>query len=303
MTLSKEKHRVYLLLDEHRETKVEATRTMPPGSSELSIEYVHTGGMKYSGRLSKIESLSQKGIQGCFRKTFVNGKSVITGSSVTLIKDAREENCNLKPYFNSIDFPINSSYVSYNFTGEDLMLSFGIKANLPNQPLISYVSQDKSTLVSMNIEKDGRVSATAGGRTVFSDSVTVHDSHFHEFTLSMSSVAPFKMELTVDKHKSSVNLPRSALVKGKRIYFGKGFIGCMMNIMVGSSKLLKTDFDKYGPSNKMKPLFGSCSLRELCVPNPCLHGGKCTQIVNSFKCDCTTAAGYKGSVCNKRKFF
>ena len=38
-----------------------------------------------------------------------------------------------------------------------------------------------------------------------------------------------------------------------------------------------------------------------CDPNPCEHGGVCSQDYRQFHCDCTNT-GYEGEVCHKSKY-
>ena len=39
-----------------------------------------------------------------------------------------------------------------------------------------------------------------------------------------------------------------------------------------------------------------------CDPNPCEHGGICSQKYNEFYCDCSVT-GYEGAVCHKCMLF
>lgn len=56
---------------------------------------------------------------------------------------------------------------------------------------------------------------------------------------------------------------------------------------------------KYGAS-KMISFMGKLCLSTRCDPNPCEHGGICSQDFNTFYCNCDLT-GYYGGVCHKCK--
>ena len=52
--------------------------------------------------------------------------------------------------------------------------------------------------------------------------------------------------------------------------------------------------------NMVKPeyiLIDACAMVDRCNPNPCEHGGLCTQTSREFSCDCRDT-GYTGAVCH-----
>ena len=52
--------------------------------------------------------------------------------------------------------------------------------------------------------------------------------------------------------------------------------------------------------NLVKPehiLIDACDIEDRCNPNPCEHGGVCTQTSLEFVCDCSDT-GYTGAVCH-----
>ena len=73
-----------------------------------------------------------------------------------------------------------------------------------------------------------------------------------------------------------------------------GFRGCMRNIEVGA---VPVDLELIPNSEKRMVTIGACKIKDRCTPNPCEHGGRCTQDWHNFFCDCDST-GYKGSVCH-----
>lgn len=47
-------------------------------------------------------------------------------------------------------------------------------------------------------------------------------------------------------------------------------------------------------------VFDSCQMTDRCNPNPCEHGGICSQSSYEFFCHCENT-GYAGAVCHSRK--
>ncbi|CAK1542832.1 unnamed protein product [Leptosia nina] len=77
----------------------------------------------------------------------------------------------------------------------------------------------------------------------------------------------------------------------------RGFVGCMRRIAVDGNYRLPTDWkpEEYCCPNEV--VFDACHMIDRCNPNPCEHGGTCTQSADEFTCDCT-GTGYAGAVCH-----
>ena len=305
---NEKEEKISIKVDNLKDVEFEATRTLAPKSVKLSIEYVQTGGMKFVEGVSSMESLSQRGISGCFRKTTYNGKSVIQGSQVTLV-NAKSGACQLKSFSNLIDFPLRNSYVSYNYTNGPMLVSFSFKTSQHSQLLFETESKALPDL-KLRIAEDGRLVSASGKTRLYSLVGGTQDGYWHDVEFSWSSTPPFKMMLKVDGNASSMDMPKGfpSTAAVEKIFFGKDFQGCMRSIEVSGKQLASLDFDLHGPSAKWKPTFGMCAQIEFCTPNPCLNGGKCKEVYGlkdyprgTFECDCTNT-GYSGSVCNKRKF-
>eukprot|EP00794_Sanderia_malayensis_P003730 gene3730-4252_t len=283
--------KVYIRIDKHKESEYITARTIPPYSADFGIEYVHLGGMKGLSMLSERESKSRRGLKACFRNSTINGKSLIEGKDVTLI-DAKKSQC-LAAYNSPIDFPVKESYFSYMYDQPSMNLQFGFKTNFANQPLISY---DGVFTVKLDISGKVILEFHTGDKTAVASGL--HNGFWHWVKITIPDVQK-SAKLEVNGQTSSISLS-AALRSGQRLQFGKDFAGCLKNLIVNSKKIASADlemFPKNLPSNQI-PVFGVCSLAENCVPNPCMHGGKCQQGIGSFKCDCTNT-GYQGAVCSQ----
>jgi len=83
---------------------------------------------------------------------------------------------------------------------------------------------------------------------------------------------------------------------GEDIQTGEmGFLGCMKYIEIGT-ELQDTIPKEYNKG----VLNGTCVIQDRCDPNPCEHGGICTQDYYSFTCHCE-GLGYEGAVCHRSK--
>ncbi|XP_013164723.1 PREDICTED: neurexin-4 isoform X1 [Papilio xuthus] len=77
----------------------------------------------------------------------------------------------------------------------------------------------------------------------------------------------------------------------------RGFIGCMRKIAVDGNYRLPTDWTKEEYCCPNEVVFDACQMIDRCNPNPCEHGGSCTQTADEFTCNCQ-GTGYAGAVCH-----
>ena len=285
---------VYLTVDT-ASSLTNVSRTIPHGSKEFAVEYVHTGGMKGIKMVSLQESLSQRGIKGCFRNTTMNSISLIDGKDVTLVAAKRAECVSIAHA--PMDFPALASYVSFNYTGAYLQIKFGFKTRIVNQSLILYTT-GKDSLLTMDLQAAGNIAVQVGGKTIVSPVSGLHNGFWHQLQLSVSDTSPYGVDLTVDGQKTSSKLDNSYLNHGRKVLIGKGYVGCLKDLTINQTAVVAKYVDEYAPNYKLSAEFGRCNLQEYCVPNPCLHGGKCMQTANSFSCDCANT-GYTGSTCSE----
>jgi contactin associated protein-like 2 len=75
-----------------------------------------------------------------------------------------------------------------------------------------------------------------------------------------------------------------------------GFIGCMREIEIGNERI-----DTISDDQNKGVINGSCSVQDRCDPNPCEHGGICSQDYTTFECNCDNT-GYEGAVCHKSRY-
>ena len=300
---NEEKHKVTIKVLNLNETEYEASRSIPH-AVKFSVGSVHTGGMNFIQLTSPKESLAKKSIDGCFRNAVYNGKNVIDGALVTLV-NAKRTACPLQAFFTLTDFPFRKSFVSYNFTGSQVKVSFAFKTKQGDQVLFNARSS-VIPKIHIAIDKVGRVLGQLGDKNLSSVVSGTHDGYWHSVEFSWSSIP--RLMLKVDGKTASMDTTNRfpSVVSVEKFFFGEEFQGCMTDFVVSGRKLIPSDFDKYGPSAMWEPTFGSCAQNEFCVPNPCLHGGKCMELPgkgvlqDTFQCNCTNT-GYSGSVCNKRK--
>lgn len=81
------------------------------------------------------------------------------------------------------------------------------------------------------------------------------------------------------------------------VYGTPGFVGCMRLISIDGNYKLPTDWKEEEYCCKDEVVFDTCQMIDRCNPNPCKHGGVCSQSSVEFFCDCTNT-GYSGAVCH-----
>ncbi|XP_074652127.1 neurexin-4-like isoform X2 [Tubulanus polymorphus] len=74
----------------------------------------------------------------------------------------------------------------------------------------------------------------------------------------------------------------------------QGFLGCMREVYTAA---MLVDIEKLDSEQNKGVTIGQCSMRDRCRPNPCEHGGICSQDWGTFMCNCDDT-GYMGSVCH-----
>ncbi|XP_022919939.1 neurexin-4 isoform X2 [Onthophagus taurus] len=76
-----------------------------------------------------------------------------------------------------------------------------------------------------------------------------------------------------------------------------GFIGCMREITIDGNIVQYTNQTTKGcASCELEIIQGTCRMDDRCNPNPCEHGGTCSQNSETFECHCPN--GYGGAVCH-----
>ncbi|XP_041970280.1 neurexin-4 isoform X2 [Aricia agestis] len=128
---------------------------------------------------------------------------------------------------------------------------------------------------------------------------TFNDGRWHSLLLTMATDS---LTLAVD-YRPVKTTKRLRFMTGSSYYIAggkappRGFVGCMRKIAVDGNYRLPTDWsnDEYCCPNEV--VFDACHMIDRCNPNPCEHGGVCTQTAREFTCECEHT-GYAGAVCH-----
>ncbi|PFX23515.1 contactin-associated protein-like 5 [Stylophora pistillata] len=130
----------------------------------------------------------------------------------------------------------------------------------------------------------------------------LEDGMWHSVSVDIS-IRRVILEVDSDISSSQSSSSQGTFLSSSEVYVGAnnqgklGFVGCMRDFMVRGQKLNLTDVYKsqIGEIDK-------CSLSDLCIPNPCLNGGRCSQARNKTICHCA-ATDFKGPKCETPAFF
>ena len=138
--------------------------------------------------------------------------------------------------------------------------------------------------------------------------VTLHggsaldDGMWHSVAVDISIQ---NVRLIVDSEQSSQSQrSQGTFVSSSEVFVGAsdkdrpGFVGCMRDLTVQGRTI--TNFTKIYKSHSV--IIDGCSLNDLCVPNPCQNGGRCSQRWNRTICHCS-GTDFKGPKCETPSFF
>ncbi|XP_072939887.1 neurexin-4 [Epargyreus clarus] len=126
-----------------------------------------------------------------------------------------------------------------------------------------------------------------------------NDGRWHSLLLTMATDS---LTLAVD-YRPVKTTKKLRFLTGSTYYIAggkappRGFIGCMRKIAVDGNYRLPTDWKKEEYCCPNEVVFDACQMIDRCNPNPCEHGGVCTQTAEEFSCDCL-GTGYAGAVCH-----
>ncbi|XP_073942606.1 neurexin-4 isoform X2 [Choristoneura fumiferana] len=126
-----------------------------------------------------------------------------------------------------------------------------------------------------------------------------NDGRWHALMLTMATDS---LVLAVD-HRPVRTTKKLRFLTGGTYYIAggkappRGFIGCMRRIAVDGNYQRPTDWKKEDYCCPNDVVFDACQMIDRCNPNPCEHGGECTQTSEEFNCNCQ-ATGYAGAVCH-----
>lgn len=130
------------------------------------------------------------------------------------------------------------------------------------------------------------------------------DGMWHSVSVDIS-IRRVSLQVDSDFASSRSGSSQGTFLSSSEVFVGAdnqgkfGFVGCMRDFMVQGQKLNWTDEYKSQIGEKdMK----KCSLLDLCIPNPCRNGGRCSQARNKTICHCA-ATDFKGPKCETPSFF
>ncbi|CAH2105201.1 unnamed protein product [Euphydryas editha] len=142
---------------------------------------------------------------------------------------------------------------------------------------------------------------TAGSSKVKLDNYAdqFNDGRWHSLMLTM---AQDSLVLTMN-YRPVKTIKLFKFLTGSTYYIAggkappRGFVGCMRKIAVDGNYRLPSDWTKEEYCCPHELVFDACHMIDRCNPNPCEHGGTCSQSADEFSCDCA-ATGYAGAVCH-----
>ncbi|CAG9559489.1 unnamed protein product [Danaus chrysippus] len=128
---------------------------------------------------------------------------------------------------------------------------------------------------------------------------TYNDGRWHALMLTM---AQDRLTLSLN-YRAVTTSKKMKFFTGSYYYIAggkappRGFVGCMRKLAVDGNYRLPTDWTREEYCCPDELVFDACHMIDRCNPNPCEHGGVCTQSADEFTCDCTDT-GYAGAVCH-----
>lgn len=137
-----------------------------------------------------------------------------------------------------------------------------------------------------------------GKCSIFPVSDHLNDGQWHEISLLLTQ---FRFNITVD-YEPEFSLTRNNLTTTDRFTFGamgdqvnretamNGFVGCIRQLIMSGIQILPRDFhnnltNAVGMNGRAAGtvinhgvLIDACEMFDRCTPNPCRHGGICSQV-------------------------
>lgn len=216
--------------------------------------------------------------------------------------------CNTAPEgYHPITFPKPDSFIKIPApTKNTAKYSFKFRThNLDGILLFQKITKKNGADISISLDS-GRIkvgvsfASKSTPVTLFGGSA-LDDGMWHYVAVNISIQ---NVRLEVDSELSSQSQhPQGRFVSGSVVFVGAtynkrlGFVGCMRDLTVQGRKI---NFTTVRYKSQVK--IAECSLHDLCVPNPCQNGGKCSQRWNQTICHCSET-DFKGEKCETPSFF
>ncbi|XP_069588760.1 contactin-associated protein-like 5 [Ranitomeya imitator] len=286
-------------------------------SDDLDIDYEFSfGGIPVPG---KPGTFLKRNFHGCIENLYYNGVNVID-----LAKRRKPQiyivgnitfSCS-EPHVVPVTFTSSSS--SYLlFPGaphmDDLSLSFHFRTwNSDGLLLSSNLSGDSGLLILqlfsgkllLMIEEMGNVQPISAGSDL-------NDGLWHSVAINARR---HRISLTLDNGAASsvrATLPVQ-ISTGHQYFFGgcpdpladssctnpiSSFQGCMRLIFIDNQPMDLISVQRGALGNFSDLQIDMCAIKDRCLPNPCEHGGECSQTWSTLHCDCGDG-GYADATCH-----
>ena len=248
--------------------------------------------------------------EGCLQNDYVKvnglklldfvrrGNATVHGRHIT--------HCNITPDgYHPITFLKPESFIKvFVLTKTTAKYSFKFRTyNGEGILLIQRITQNNGASISISLDS-GRIKVevefVSDSPMTLYGGASLDDGMWHNVSVNISIR---NVRLAVDSELSSqsrrsqgVFISSSVVLVGANDGGKPGFIGCMRDLIVQGKKV---DFTTVF---KSQVKIAACSLHDLCVPNPCQNGGRCSQRWNRTICQCS-GTDFNGEKCETPSFF
>ncbi|KAM9850475.1 contactin-associated protein-like 5 [Aulostomus maculatus] len=290
---------------QHFQTKGEA--------HSLEVDYeLSFGGIPLPG---KPGTFLRKNFHGCMENLYYNGVNIIDLAKRRKLQIHSVGNVTFscsQPHLVACTFlSANSSFLTVpsvaSATG-GFSVRFQFRTWNTKGLLLSVQLNPEPQRLQLQIS-NGRLHLTLYGsgqhKSEISAVYRVSDALWHSVSLDSRNLL---LTLTVDGEAlSTLDLWEQLEARG-HIYFGgcptmdcqdpsTAFQGCMRLIIINSQPVNLSHVQQGLLGNYNELQFDTCTIRDRCLPNPCEHGGRCSQSWSSLFCDCSET-GYSGATCH-----
>ena len=244
--------------------------------------------------------------RGCLRYVFFDGWQVLLSARNRHYKvyGSPEQKCPHRE-FETLSFRYPGSYLSMPSTGKDLFhvqmqfrtyIASGVlarKFGSAGKVIVSLL--DGKVVLDVSVVGVSRVSPLIQGESL-------NDGEWHRLSVVINGTE-IKMKLDQlqelrHEHPALKNVKSFS----ENLYVGKAinmptFVGCIRDLRIDGHvvELGKIPWSHHA----VGMVTHGCNMSSRCFPNPCRHGGKCSDLrYGGFSCDCQTTF-YRGPLCEQ----
>ncbi|XP_071101429.1 neurexin-4-like [Haliotis cracherodii] len=314
------------LLDDHQWHDVVVTRERKKLKVVVDrlVNELETNGLFYRLDLDKylyiggVPYFNQEGIEvkynfvGCVENVNFNGAKLLEdaqgGASAELKGGVVAFACGISSSI-PVTFPTTKSYLklSGRDAGGPIRVNFDFRTHDENGMLMYHALEEAGSGVTVTLDNNGYVAYKVVSRSgqiiedvvrntdILSSTRGFTDGLWHKFSIYVDTT---KVNCTVDRNVKVSN--RALDIGASTTYYiggqdiSTGFRGCLRNLEVAARVVNLATLDQ---GSIFDAEVGTCAIRDRCTPNPCEHGGNCTQNWDNFYCRCDNT-GYKGEMCH-----